>query len=693
MRASWLEADTDDMTQSVTGEADRAGIVCRIDHHASRSHQVLMSDDEAPENGDVETASVQGGARVGRLARRSFRKGLLSAKNKEVERVLTIHVARGQDVVVPFRGVISTLELLTICAKAKRVGRGYLALHWLRESGKRSFRSDTLVHETRTWAGQTLVLENQRHVQLANREGPSTAEYGRDHASLEVQFARDHGTDQDRKRARRHLNEAISRLDPRRASHGDECDEREDDEATSHVGRSSIVPINEAAAKNATRQDSEKPIQVLKMELKGEIHIPVSWNAQTIRQRLAARFQVDPGRVTVYRSCTGSGARQLARVSGATIAMQPWVQGAGRSQRVGQQSLETVVMSKLRQDVLISPAIVTVETRLLEHMLRADHKHTRAAFQARSIPQRLDALAAAFQRAGLQDLGRDTCSAAGEHRRQLQAANIEEEAVSSPGEGSATSRERRIPASPVAPQPASTRTSGSSIEELERKIKAIELWAHAVDATQEALPSQDTICATIVRTLEARMKELAEEQVKSFFEARTNQAFAKILTVLPLTPHGLVIEHCLVKEVLDKDNAAVQDILSAESNAQLYKGLARALHRSGQRRLALGLAKAAEGLMGENTQEEDIGHSQSMEIGGLETEMWTALTEAELESYQSLDMQGADDDEGDAEETATADPYQQIEAPRKRGRPAGPAKREQKKYTRPWPRCGAKWRP
>eukprot|EP00971_Amphidinium_carterae_P329058 6461322-Amphidinium_carterae.1 len=627
---------------------------------------------------NLDPSPVAGGTCKGQLARRSFRKGLLTSCIPKIERSVRVKVAKGKDVEVFFKGVISTSEILTRCARAKRVGRGYLALHWVRESGRRTFTSDTLVHESKTWLGQTLILENQRHLHMVNGEGPSVEEYEREQASLEVAFAKRHGKHSDRKRARENLDDALRRLDPSREWKPSEAPVQKAKKIPSDIEKQPLGESERGDSKVTSSQDvsaCKGPMQVIKLEVKGELTVPVAWTDRQICHRLAQRFKVKNNRVVVFRSCTSSKQKPLARVIEADMEFQPWVQGAGKSQRVGQQSLEAVVVAKLKQDILISPGLSGIENRLVEHLVRSDAKLTRAAFQAKSIPQRLEALSAAFHRTGLPDLRAQTKEAAEEHRRQLQAANIAEEAASSMGESwSVDDRQRQGRAEKKKTEHGVDR---ELMDELSKKVKALELWAHAVDANQEQLPSQASTCDTIVRTVELRLRELAAHQIQMYFEGRKREAVDKAVKVLPLTPQGMMVEHALVQQILERDSAAVQDITRAQLDTQVYQALAKALHRGGQRRLALGLVKAAESMDKKDEPEEGAAEPTDGQQASLEEEMWTAITEADLELSQSPDEQTDFDMQDSGEGSVTTDPYQQSGATRKRGRPPGPAKQAQ----------------
>eukprot|EP00971_Amphidinium_carterae_P306141 6084374-Amphidinium_carterae.1 len=507
--------------------------------------------------------------------------------------------------------------------------------------------------------------------------GPSVEDYEREHSSLEVSFAQSLGDRKDRKRARRNLSEAMINQDPKRDFEA-QRPVVERVSASSEISPA-VLPKLAITDRKVEAKNEDLPQQgidqILRLEVRGELAVPLVWTEQQIRQNLAERFKVRLGRVTIYRSSTGSKQKTLARVTEVSMEHKRWIQGAGKSQRVGQQSLEAVVLGKLKQDVLISPGIAKLETRLLEHMTRTDPKLTRAAFQAKSIPQRLEALAAAFHRAGLPDLKEQTKLAAEEHRRQLQAANIEEEAISPQEEG--TSSGEAPPELHVARAHRKAESDPGVVNELIQKVKALELWAHAVDASQEQLPSRADTCESIVRSVELRLREIAASQVQMFFEGHLREAMEKAVQALAQTAQGMLIEHNVVRQMLEQDSFVVQDILRSQTVIQTYQILARTLHRSGHRRLALGLAKAIEVLTKKEEGDESKTEVGSSQDAGLEETVWTAITEAELAGTQDtqglLDIAKADD----AEEQAESDPYQQAGPARKRGRPPGPAKQAQ----------------
>eukprot|EP00971_Amphidinium_carterae_P261620 5190162-Amphidinium_carterae.1 len=648
MRESWLEAE--DVSQE-EGPSDRL-----------------------VEEGDgSNTGMVQGGALAGPFARRSFRKGQLTSSLLGIHRNITIMVNKGADLVIPFTDVISTREILERCAKAKHVGIDYLILHWLRESGKRSFQNHTLEHETRTWEGQTLVVENRRHAIIRKDLGPTEAEYERDHSSLDLAFAQRHSGVRQRKRARRNLTQAMIRLDPIREAHGEEEESQEEEEqAEDDLPLLQLVQHSASASSSSSCCVGDAPLQILKFEIRGELIVPLSWTDKEVCSFSAKKFNAKERNVAVYQSATALSMHRLLRVDEAQFQANDAVQGGGKHQRVGQQSLEAVVIAKLKQDVLISPDLAKMEGRLVEFLTRNDSKLTRAAFQAKSIPQRLEALAAACQRAGLGDIETQSRHAAEAHRRQLRAANIEEGVPSTPPDSP--------PPGEAGPSAQMGTEGGPNIEalsatlrEIASRVKALEIWAHAADASNEELPPQEATFHALEKVMATRLREVAQEEVKEYFELQSRKAIEKAIAALPLTQQGLVLEHHKVRSLLEKDFLAGQDVLAANTSPQLYGALARAFNRDGQRRIALGMQKAADQF------EDGSGSSAQAETGGiqedgLEAAIWTTLTEAEMDDMQ-VDSSQALQDPQCSQTQATTDPYL-TSGTRKRGRPAGTAKKE-----------------
>eukprot|EP00971_Amphidinium_carterae_P337557 6474415-Amphidinium_carterae.1 len=161
------------------------------------------------------------------------------------------------------------------------------------------------------------------------------------------------------------------------------------------------------------------------------------------------------------------------------------VSGGGKRQRVSQQSLEQVVVDRLVVDADFLPALGTVVTRsLLEHMTRTDPRFVRAAFQSVDMSQRLAALASALSRAGLRPQWQVVKAAADSIRAAPASSQVRSQSSeATPVPASPQMRHDSAGTSSAQPFDQGDRPRSASDLDFATRLQAIEMWAHAVDAT------------------------------------------------------------------------------------------------------------------------------------------------------------------------------------------------------------------
>eukprot|EP00971_Amphidinium_carterae_P016494 326027-Amphidinium_carterae.2 len=85
--------------------------------------------------------------------------------------------------------------------------------------------------------------------------------------------------------------------------------------------------------------------------------------------------------------------------------------------------------------------------------------------------------------------------------------------------------------------------------------------------------------------------------VEKYFQKMEHKAIERILEVLPLSPQGLMVEHRLVKEILQGDIGRARMILQAGNTGDVYRTLGQALKLRGHRRLGEGITLASQTMM------------------------------------------------------------------------------------------------
>eukprot|EP00971_Amphidinium_carterae_P206783 4102969-Amphidinium_carterae.1 len=323
---------------------------------------------------------------------------------------------------------------------------------------------------------------------------------------------------------------------------------------------------------------SGTPVQLRKVLVAGTATFPLKWSDAQIAAHLAGLFAVSKEEVKTATTCKKKTPTKFFCVQGATFPCT-FVQGGGKYHRVQQHSLEFVVVDKLSQDLTHCSSIGIIEKRLLEHLAHADARFVRCAFQANSTLQRLAALAAAMERAGMTDQSKGIRIAMQNYKESVTGDQV----------GQTTSGGEET----TGPQLAATGPAvDSTVEQLnlDKRLRAIELWAHALDAIDEGRPTAlpDVLC----RLIEQKVAETLSKPVVSDDEVTVKAAAKLLTTVLPLSRQGMMIEHDVVQQILRQNLVAAKAVLEAGTLEQQYREFGLALRSAGYDALAKGLFNA-----------------------------------------------------------------------------------------------------
>eukprot|EP00971_Amphidinium_carterae_P218547 4337953-Amphidinium_carterae.2 len=231
------------------------------------------------------------------------------------------------------------------------------------------------------------------------------------------------------------------------------------------------------------------------------------------------------------------------------------VDGGGKRQRVCQQSLEQVVVTKILADAAFMPNVAAVLPRALaEHLARADPRFVRAAFQSVDMCQRLTALAAALSRAGLSSQWEAVAAAAASIRASSQTAQGDTRSLSPCQPSSATcSTVVRSSGSQCAVQAESDprRPSSPSVKtlDLDSRLRAVEMWAHAVDAMDASLAVGSDAYAALVAHIDERVaatvnSSLADSRLSAAGSSATLVPESRV-ECLPQPGDGMCLFHAI----------------------------------------------------------------------------------------------------------------------------------------------------
>eukprot|EP00971_Amphidinium_carterae_P330389 6463387-Amphidinium_carterae.2 len=454
--------------------------------------------EEAAEEAAQQEPPVQGGApKALRLRRGSFSQGMQQRYRTSLLawKSTTLHVRRGKDLVVEYQGRISTQALLQHFARAKRVGKEHLTLKVGSPAGWTEYHFHDKDHLSRDWTGLTLFIENTRASTLPKPERGLKAdavlpeEYEWYHSQLARQQMKQFGTQAEIAMAENDLHQANDRLGlqtwqtateargsdeppPRKIEPAcrtlypivEGYDEDDDDDSDDNKSLLQLAEDNKSEPDDSVVQITSihgPIVQIRQAVFSGTITLPLSWSEQQISQHLARTFGVPMRNVGIaFARRNGVMARVHCVVEG--TFPDTLVHGGGKVHRVQHYSLEHTVVEKLRQDLHRYMKNTTIDTKFLEHLAHVDSKFVRCAFQSNSACQRLAALSAATDRAGMTEQTRSVREAAAMAQQFSQAASSE------PANPPSASRE----------EPAPTNCDGSNLDD---RLKALEIWAHGLD--------------------------------------------------------------------------------------------------------------------------------------------------------------------------------------------------------------------
>eukprot|EP00971_Amphidinium_carterae_P259552 5150073-Amphidinium_carterae.1 len=211
------------------------------------------------------------------------------------------------------------------------------------------------------------------------------------------------------------------------------------------------------------------------------------------------------------------------------------------SQRVQRGAIEEAAYAKLLVDLQATPQGLMIEHAFASHILRGDSKATRAIFQGQTPEQRMRAFAAALARAGCSNYHKGILHAADALAGKTPAINIVDPDSATPAQTQEppaqsdpylmspeqqpakrgrpakvkqqadAARPLLQPTQPVAAAPS------EALDEVVRRLKFLEEWAHGVDFTlgvnKDSLPSSSTSPSERIQKLEHQFEHLQQTKM------------------------------------------------------------------------------------------------------------------------------------------------------------------------------------
>eukprot|EP00971_Amphidinium_carterae_P352218 6492492-Amphidinium_carterae.1 len=614
--------------------------------------------------------TIQGGASSRMLSNSSLAR---STRNRlrasaRTERTVTLHVTKGKNIEMQYVGSVSSKQILKYFARAKRVGVEHLTLKVYSRGEWIHFHYKADGHVSWNWTGLTVIMENHRAATLAT-VGSTDIEHAEClQAQLNRAEMKKYGTPGELRIAEDHVEEAQQNLASvidrrsssrprivtanRSASSTDtrpqvlvpqtfDADDDEDEVALTNLRqvRDSLPTLERDVQIVSVRRPPQQCVPVF---LSGLMRVPLAWTEVQIGRYLEGVYAVDRQHVGVRYERFGGVIRRVICVKNASLPCAV-VQGGGRLQRVQQNTLEGIVISRLTQDMSqLSPDRPCVEHKLLEHLAKADAKFIRCAFQANSSFQRLAALSGALERAGLSDLSQRI----GDLKDKKKKNETHTEYVQEPSAVPSTQSINSTIAATEKSEPFSP-----PVLDLDQRVRALELWAHSVDADPDGTGARQN--PHMPMTVESDLRDMVMKVLNQERVQHSEMAVDQIIAVLPLCREGLMVEHDLVKEVLKKDVLAAEGVLKAATTEDKYKELGLALMRAGHDIIGKGLVNAC--VQKDQTPGED------------------AVALQDLVTTTELVLHGRETE--DRSEMVKTDPYQPERAQKKRGRPPTRVKR------------------
>eukprot|EP00971_Amphidinium_carterae_P256214 5087039-Amphidinium_carterae.1 len=165
---------------------------------------------------------------------------------------------------------------------------------------------------------------------------------------------------------------------------------------------------NQPLEQQADQQHQDRNVEARPEE--AEMHHPVQTHPALERAMEIARQAQEAS------EALGSCVRQLSQeLHELKNSRQDWyVSGAGRQTRVLKEKLVDAAANSMIEALPLTKQGLLVEHLLVRHIMAADHKATRAVFQATTVAQRYRAFSSALKRAGLTAMAAGIANAATE---------------------------------------------------------------------------------------------------------------------------------------------------------------------------------------------------------------------------------------------------------------------------------------
>eukprot|EP00971_Amphidinium_carterae_P050659 997287-Amphidinium_carterae.1 len=335
--------------------------------------------------------------------------------------------------------------------------------------------------------------------------------------------------------------------------------------------------------------------------------------------------------------------------------------GGGRKLRIPRDSVTHNAFDSIMHILRDSQSGAAIDGALVRRVLEWEPRLARAVLQTRSHGPKLKLFADALHGMGLTcfatPLMNDADKLEGDTADQDLPQDSRMTTVENVSGPATTHRQTAAPAETVntSSPPESTahlvQQTDDRMIELEKRMKAMEMWAHGLDASPF---HGGELSAAQAEKLQVRVDkhvtDLVHAQVKQLLASKQEQACDIIIGILPLTKQGLMIEHDLVRAIIRNKSDAIDEIMNTSSIARRYTIFARLLHSSGYQRISEAMLQAAR----------TFEHTPGMASATVDND----------DQDDGSDQCSAPtiDYESDVDK-AKSDPYQAMPAAKRRGRP------------------------
>eukprot|EP00971_Amphidinium_carterae_P325228 6455405-Amphidinium_carterae.2 len=290
--------------------------------------------------------------------------------------------------------------------------------------------------------------------------------------------------------------------------------------------------------------------------------------------------------------------------------------GGGRKLRIPRDSVTHNAVESIVQILRRVQSGAGVDDALVKKVLQWEPRVARAVLQARTHGPKLKLFAEALQDMGLACFAGPLNIDADKLMAETPAVDVTQDAPTRPSRAASSAEGLREVASDASTEGSERRpphhSSGhgqlrNNLDEIEKRVKAIEAWAHEFDA---APVRKEGLSPKQAEQLQARVErhviDLVGKQVKLLLASKAERACETIFAILPLTKQGLVVEHDLVRALLKCNPNAVDDILHTDIIAQQYDILAKLVGNSGNGRVSEALHQAANTFRPEAAEDEEV---------------------------------------------------------------------------------------